>query len=659
MRIALVNPPFANFRRPSIGLTQLRASIRERLPDVQVDIHNINLDCVPLLGADWYNDISDGFQSWTGLGEWLFRPLVFPDTPSNAEAYVAWLRRPKTGWLTASAAEDRAHLSQRVLESQKILCDTLPALIDKRALSAYDVVGVTSMFAQNLAALAILRLVKLRNPAVITLMGGANCESPMGDALLEKFAFVDRVFSGRSIGSLPAFLHAYRQSRELNATPQIPGVLRRDNPGAPQAFVRAPLAMPVDSAAASTCAAPASGQSRTRTFETPPLDYDDFIEEIRAAPFETDIVLSFETSAGCWWGEKSHCTFCGLNSTAMEYRALDADRAIAIIHTLIAKYSHVCRTFEAVDNILPHTYFRDVLPRLRVPEHVSLFYEIKANLSEAQVQELAAAGVRKIQPGIESLSSETTRLLRKGVEGVQSVALLRNCRAEHIEVDWNLLVAVPGESLSTYLHVLREAPKLVHLEPPAGALDIRFDRYSPYFNHPSDFGLELVPYQFYSFLYPFDEPWLSRVAYFFDSAGETSCGPEGREAVATLRDLITEWRRRWSGDSRPVLEVKAKGATLTVIDTRDAASPLEHVLDEAERVTLDCLRQPRTLAHLPRLLGERGIPATDAERAIAFVRDRRWLFEEEARAVSIVVDRRRESLMGQTPQEPVLEQQLS
>ena len=30
--------------------------------------------------------------------------------------------------------------------------------------------------------------------------------------------------------------------------------------------------------------------------------------------------LTFETSRGCWWGQKHHCTFCGLNGEGMGYR---------------------------------------------------------------------------------------------------------------------------------------------------------------------------------------------------------------------------------------------------------------------------------------------------------------------------------------------------
>ena len=36
----------------------------------------------------------------------------------------------------------------------------------------------------------------------------------------------------------------------------------------------------------------------------------------------------FETSRGCWWGERMHCTFCGLNGATMSYRSKSPRRAV-------------------------------------------------------------------------------------------------------------------------------------------------------------------------------------------------------------------------------------------------------------------------------------------------------------------------------------------
>jgi hypothetical protein len=54
-----------------------------------------------------------------------------------------------------------------------------------------------------------------------------------------------------------------------------------------------------------------------------------------------------------------------------------------------------------------------------------LFYEVKANLSHQQLELLARAGVRWVQPGIESLHTEVLRLMDKGVAGWQNIQLLK------------------------------------------------------------------------------------------------------------------------------------------------------------------------------------------------------------------------------------------
>jgi magnesium-protoporphyrin IX monomethyl ester (oxidative) cyclase len=645
-RVALVNPPFGNFRRPSLALTQLRSAVRASLPHVQVDIHHLTLDCAVLLGTEWYTEISDGFQSWTGLGDWLFRRLAFPDAEDNARVYLDWL-------VAQGAAADG--FEARVLESRRLVCDRLPALIAARQLASYDVVGVTSTFAQSLAAAAILRTLKRERPGIVTVMGGANCESPMGEALLEALPFVDAVFSGRALRSFTEFLSCVAGERSLASMPVIPGVLlrsshapapepSRDRPRKLLAVL--PEAQPPSAVKRKLLAVlpeaqpPSAVKKREQILsEVPELDYDDFIREFTALGLPDDVVLSFETSTGCWWGQKSHCTFCGLNSTSMEYRALPADAAVLVINGLVERYSHVCHTFEAVDNILSHHYLTSVLPKLKIPEHVSLFYEVKANLSEDQVRTLAESGVRRIQPGVEALSTEALDLFRKGITAPRNVALLRHCRAYGVCPDWNILVSIPGESPAIYDLYIREFPKLFHLEPPAGAFEIRFDRYSPYFDRADQFSLHLVPFPFYAFLYPFDEPWLRRIAYFFaDPTSHAERRARLGDRLQVVGELIAAWKARHHAGPPPRLELHDAGRP-RIVDTRTAGIQRETVLEPVDVAALDHLRRPRTLHSTSAYLLERGFAATTVAAALAKLHDHGWLFEEGDEAISIVVDR--------------------
>ena len=80
-----------------------------------------------------------------------------------------------------------------------------------------------------------------------------------------------------------------------------------------------------------------------------------------------------------------------------------------------------------VDNIMPHSYFSSVLPRVaaEVPG-LHIFYEQKANLTLSKIELLKQAGVAVIQPGIEALSTPLLKLMKKGVRASQNLALLRS-----------------------------------------------------------------------------------------------------------------------------------------------------------------------------------------------------------------------------------------
>src|SRR5262249_18819827 len=120
------------------------------------------------------------------------------------------------------------------------------------------------------------------------------------------------------------------------------------------------------------------------------LNYDDFLRRFNEYFANTDLepILPFETSRGCWWGERSHCTFCGLNGISMAYRAMKPEPAIAQFKSLF-RYSGRVTLLEAVDNIFPKNYIKDVLPFIETPSDMNIFYEVKADMSEEDFAVLA------------------------------------------------------------------------------------------------------------------------------------------------------------------------------------------------------------------------------------------------------------------------------
>ena len=369
-----------------------------------------------------------------------------------------------------------------------------------------------------------------------------------------------------------------------------------------------------------------------------PLDYDEFLDSFErySADGRGGASLTFETSRGCWWGERAHCTFCGLNGMTMKYRSMSPAAALEQFRHLFA-YSDRCIQLQSVDNILPKSYFTDVLPQLTTPDNLTIFYEVKADLTEEDVKTLARARVNSVQPGIEALASSTLKLMKKGVSAFQNINLLKHCARYGVKPNWNLLVGFPGEKEEVFEKYVHDIPLLTHLPPPSGVFPVRFDRYSPYFTKAESYGLTLRPYEYYGMTYPFLESALANLAYYFmDENYEADYLIAVLAWLAPMQKGVERWKSLWSnGDPqrRPRLEVRRDAGAAVVFDSR-SGSPLEYALDLREETVLHCLRASMDADRLPLECDE--LKHFNVSAVIDALRQRKLLFEENGRLMSLV-----------------------
>src|SRR5205807_2162392 len=104
--------------------------------------------------------------------------------------------------------------------------------------------------------------------------------------------------------------------------------------------------------------------------------------------------------------------------------------------------------------------------------------ETKANLRRDHMQSFFDAGVRSIQPGIESLHDEILRLLAKGNKAWMNVQLLKWAAELAMDISWVFLVDVPGQRDAWYIEMLTWLTFVSHLPPPSFAVPIQFMRFS-------------------------------------------------------------------------------------------------------------------------------------------------------------------------------------
>jgi ribosomal peptide maturation radical SAM protein 1 len=610
-KIALVNMPFVGLELPSLALTQLKSVVDAALGDrATTSIFYLNHDVARSIGVDLSEMISTSAEAQNaGLGDWFFRQVAFPDAPDNGDVYLRRFFPLRTPQIEA--------FKGRILEARRSLPALLDELIDAYGLDRADLVGFTSMFSQNVACFAMARRLKQRNPKVLVVMGGANCEPPMGQEIARNIAAVDFVFSGPGLKTFPEFVRLCIEG-ETDKCRGLRGV-----------FSRATSLLPVTGLQA---------MGEELDINVPiPLDFQEFLSTFQDKLGDTSLkpVLLFETSRGCWWGERAHCTFCGLNGTTMNYRAMAGPIALRQFDSLFG-YAPRVRRIESVDNILPREYLSDVLPHLKTPESMHIFYEVKADLSDDDLRTLAQARVAHIQPGIEALATSTLKLMKKGTTAFQNVALLKGCALHGISPAWNLLIGFPGEEEEVYRKYVADLPLLVHLPPPNGVFPVRFDRYSPYFVQAKAYQLDLHPAEYYEMIYPLGAEAVTNLAYHFaDRAEGAPYVLHASKWISKLRKAIAQWRSGWhENGAAPRLFFKHNGEADIVHDTRSGRL-VEHAVGPVGRRVLDHLATPKRLSDLAAAWD--GAPGIDPAREVSALQERGLLFQEGERYLSLVL----------------------
>lgn len=530
--------PFASLTFPVIGVSLLKALLAER--GIASTIRYFNLEFGKQLGQAVYSRISDSFGSAAQLGDWVFSRSLFEPGEDDEEWYELEF---------LSDFPNRRHLFQQAKKARHIADGFLDRWASEILAMRPRIVGFPTSFQQNGATLALAKRIKQAPNPPVVIFGGANCLGEMAVGLLRAFPWIDYVCNGEGDEAFPLFAQRLLTGDEVG---DIPGILKQG-----------PKIVPSD-------------PPLVETLDRLPIpDYSDFFhafDSVQLKPLEAH--LPIETSRGCWWGQKHHCTFCSIWDSQMAFRSKSADRAYEEFRTLSRRYR--INRFLCVDNILDMRYIPTLFPKLaKTKPKLQIFYEVKANLRYDQLKALRDGGVRWIQPGIESLSDEILRLMKKGCSGIQNLQLLRWGKELGFHVAWNMLFGFPGEPPQEYDSAAHLIPKLHHLQPPVATVQIRMDRYSPNFVDPEGFGFRDVrASRYYAHVFPASPENIHLMAHFFDY--EYADGRKPMEYTRRFRAACEEWQE--ASKTRPVLDAWDSGEKITIRDTRGCAVQSRFVL---------------------------------------------------------------------------------
>jgi ribosomal peptide maturation radical SAM protein 1 len=593
--VALVAMPFAPLQTPSLGLGLLHAALAAR--SVVVKTLNFSFQFAQRIGVKLYDQISDGEPARADLvGEWVFNGNLFDVADVDVKRYVDDVLRggsPHHAIKRFRSDVDIDHWVEKILWVRAQTASFLAECVTSIGALRPRIVGITSMFEEHVPALSLSKRFKMEFPETFVVLGGANCEGPMGWETAKQFPFVDAVVSGEADVVFPELVDQILHNRSLSGSQGVYLAAEARSGSGPS------LCPPV------------------HTMDNLPYpDFDDHFEQLEAAGLDfSDITsphLMFETARGCWWGQVQHCTFCGLNGATIAFRSKSPTRALDELVYLTRRYSGF--PVAVSDNILDHKYLKEFVPALtRANPGVELFYEVKANLKKEEVAALHRAGITRIQPGIESFSTKTLKLMRKGVSAIQNIQLLKWCKEIGVTAVWGLLWGFPSEEPDEYARMASLIPLLTHLTPPIGVTQIRLDRFSPNHANAAEMGFtNVAPFPAYRYVYPFSDEVLRNIAYFF-----TYRYADGREPSAYARSMVEavdEWRRV---EDESALFLVDKGHALIICDLRPIARSPFYVLSGVLSEVYRACDRARSLKQIHDLIMTTASGVTSAEAICA------------------------------------------
>jgi ribosomal peptide maturation radical SAM protein 1 len=549
------------------------------------------------------------------FGEWLFSHLLFRDNPKNSQYQQTF--KPIFEDIARETGHSASFLEEVKVEGAPRFLTQMLTQIDW---GQYQIVGFTSTFDQNVASLTLAKLIKDLYPSVRIVFGGANFDGEMGLEHLRVWPWIDYVVVGEGEVPFPALV---RQILTGNSGEMPAGVAYRQN-GTLQ-FKPTPHLF-------------ADFQ------RTGPPDYDDYFGQLdRLDPQRSESlnrILLYEAARGCWWGEKHHCTFCGLNSQSMEFRSKSPDQAFDEMRSLASRYNTT--RFRFVDNIIDMKYIDGVFGRLAAEKcDLDIFIETKSNLTRRQMQTLAHGGLRSMQPGIESLSPSQLKEMDKGVSPLQNLQCLKWGNYYGIHISWNILLGFPGETNEDYRRQIDLIPSILHLQPPEAVGEFWLERFSPYFKWPEKYGLRITgPGLAYEYVYDSRMVDLRKIAYDFEyELIEKRVDPALMEE---LTQATREWKRRHATEDKPFLVYTKAIDFLTIFDGRSAERPFKERYDWPHASIIEfCNDAPKYLGQIRGELNDRkpgtGDDVAVVQQALDGLLAKRILYEEKGRYLTLAL----------------------
>ena len=510
--LLVVVPPFSRSCRGAIlDPHTLEAMARAR--GLAAEVLYLNVLLAAEIGVDRSEEVSGVPRSWI-LGERLFARAAHGLPALGAQADGAGAKGDPAGGSEAPAAARPHHMEPPFDPAPHQELEAVCAAFVERVAPVIAGMGYRAIWfnvdwEQLNCSLALIDRIRQAAPDTLILMGGLSCEMEMAEGVAALSENVDHLFPGEPEPAFERFLGEFAEG------------------GRPAERIL-------------------GGEPVEEMDRLPLPRYDAYFDQVErflgdAAPAK--MAVAYESSRGCWKGQKQRCAFCGLScDVRIRYRHKSAGKVAGELAEINRK--HPGTIVFMADHTPPPAYYRELFPNLSLPEDASVRYQLVATLGLEDLVNLRRAGVNRIQPGIEALATPLLDIIHKGVKAHQNLLLLRNAMSADVMVYWYLLWGIPGDNADAYERTLELLPLIVHLQPPELLAHVRFERFGLYVRRPDDYGIRGVrPEAAYGAVFPPGAD-IQRLAHRF--VGEYPAGShDAPELIERLAEAVARWKERW------------------------------------------------------------------------------------------------------------------
>jgi len=602
--ILLFAAPWPLYSRPSIQLGALKAYLHRRFPEMSITAAHFYLKLAARIGYADYQSISE--RTW--LAESVYGALLYPGRRMHIEKlfHREALSHPHARNVDFSA------LVQWV---RKVSLE----FIEETEWSQFQLAGFTISLCQLTASLYFIRQVKRRHPALPIVVGGSMVSGITGRHLMRAYPEIDFLVNGEGEMPLQQLIEHLNGAGGPASAPSIPGLITRDSCTADTALEFSQL---------------------TSLDRLPTPDMEDYFTLLtRLDPqhrfFPT---LPVEASRGCWWrrhpdpATSSGCAFCNLNLQWQGYRMKPPDRVVREIDELTSRYRTLSVAF--MDNVLPLKTAGALFDGIRnLGKNVQIFGEIRADFSDPILQRMAAAGMSRVQIGVEALSTRLLTKMNKGTTAIENLSAMRLCEALNISHQSNLILYFPGSDETDVQETLKTLAYAAVYRP-LQSVSFWLGLGSPIWRSPKAFGIRRTfNHPNYASIFPADivscVP-LPIQAYHADLGIQ-------RRLWRPVKKKIKQWKKDYDAlrRSSSILSFRDGREFLIIRQKRLAGQPFTHRLVGLSREIYLFCQTPRDRNEL-----NQRFPGLGEDQVAPFLRmmtDKKLMYEENGRYLSLAV----------------------